>query len=160
MKKLILSLILSISIFSCKKDNTTLPATTTSTSKYSGTAPTYSGCSLSQGYYLAKPRNSWSQSTVTIGGHIYTEAEAKAIWRTSNQGGIPDSKKAFCQLVAIYLSSGTIGSGATVWYDVQVCEDYLESLNKLTPTYLPTGNQSAQVSAGNIGNWINANHCQ
>jgi hypothetical protein len=117
------------------------------------------GCSMSQGYWFASPAAVWPSSGVTVGGHTYTEAEAKAIWNTSNQNGLPDSKKAFTQLVAIKLSSSTIGANASVWSDVSVAENYLSTLNKLTPSYLPTGDTSASSSAGAIGVWINNNHC-
>jgi hypothetical protein len=37
------------------------------------------GCSLSMGYWFAKPNLVWP-GTVTIGGKTYTQAEGKAIW--------------------------------------------------------------------------------
>ncbi|MFM7667367.1 MAG: hypothetical protein ACKO7D_04180 [Bacteroidota bacterium] len=117
------------------------------------------GCSMSKGYWFASPAAVWPSTGVTVGGHNYTEAEAKAIWNTSNQNGLPDSKKAFTQVVAIKLSSATIGSSASVWSEVTVAEAYLSSLNKLSPSYLPTGNSAASNAAGTIGNWINNNHC-
>lgn len=117
------------------------------------------GCSMSQGYWFASPVAVWPSTGVTVGGHTYTEAEAKAIWNTSNQNGLPDSKKAFTQIVAIKLSSSTIGSNASVWSYVTTAEAYLNSLNKLTPSYLPTGNGAAGSAAGSIGTWINNNHC-
>lgn len=117
------------------------------------------GCSMSQGYWFASPAAVWPSAGVTVAGHNYTEAEAKAIWNTSNQNGLPDSKKAFTQVVAIKLSSATIGGNASVWSFVTTAEAYLGTLNKLTPSYLPTGNAAASNAAGNIGNWINTYHC-
>lgn len=117
------------------------------------------GCSMSQGYWFASPAAVWPSTGVTVGGHTYTEAEAKAIWNTSNQNGLADSKKAFTQLVAIKLSVSTIGNNASVWSEVAVAESYLSTLSKLSPSYLPTGNSAASNAAGAIGVWINTNHC-
>jgi hypothetical protein len=125
----------------------------------SGTNQTNQGCSLSQGYWLASPVAEWPANGVTVAGYNYTEAEAKAIWNATNKRGLADSKKAFTQLVAIKLSSATITANATVWANVAIAENYLSTLNKLSPVYLPTGNSSASAAAGAIGNWINANHC-
>lgn len=114
---------------------------------------------MSQGYWFASPAAVWPSTGVTVGGHTYTEAEAKAIWNTSNQNGLADSKKAFTQLVAIKLSASTIGNNASVWSEVAVAESYLSTLSKLSPSYLPTGNSAASNAAGAIGVWINTNHC-
>ncbi len=116
-------------------------------------------CSMSQGYYFAKPNLVW-ETTVKVGGKIYTQEEGKAIWKASNRGGIPDSKAGFTQVVAIKLSSATVHPSASVWADVAIVEAYLSTLNKLSPTYLPTGNTAAKAAAGRIGDWIDANHCQ
>ncbi|MFM6976966.1 MAG: hypothetical protein ACKOW2_09000 [Sphingobacteriaceae bacterium] len=115
-------------------------------------------CSLSQGYYFAKPDLVWA-STVTVGGYTYTQAEGKAIWNTSNKGGIKDSKAGFTQVTAIKLSSATISPSASVWVDVAIVENYLSGLGKLSPTNLPTGNLAAKEAAGRIGNWIDTHHC-
>ena len=120
---------------------------------------TFQGCSMSQGYWFASPVANWPSSGVTVGGYTYSETEAKAIWNTSNNHGLPDSKKAFTQVVAIKLSSATIGANASIWTYVSIAENYLSTLNKLNPNYLPTGNNAASTAAGNIGNWINSNHC-
>lgn len=116
-------------------------------------------CSMSQGYYFAKPNLVWA-STVKVGGKVYTQEEGKAIWKASNRGGIADSKAGFTQVVAIKLSAATVHPSASVWADVAIVEAYLATLNKLTPTYLPTGNAAAKAAAGRIGDWIDANHCQ
>lgn len=115
-------------------------------------------CSLSQGYYFAKPDLVWS-STVTIGGYTYTQAEGKAIWNTSNKGGIRDSKAGFTQVTAIKLSTASISTSASVWADVAIVETYLAGLGKLSPTNLPTGDTAAKEAAGRIGDWIDNNHC-
>lgn len=115
-------------------------------------------CALSQGYYFAKPDLIWTTS-VSIGGYSYTQAEGKAIWNTSNKGGIRDAKAGFLQVAAIKLSSSTISPSATVWADVAIVEAYLSGLGKLSPLNLPSGNASAKAAAGRIGDWIDLNHC-
>jgi hypothetical protein len=120
-------------------------------------------CSLSQGYWFAKPNAVWPNGTVTIGGKTYTQSEGKLIWNTSNSKGLLNAKAAFTQAVAIKLSN--VSPNASVWADVQIIENYLSSLNyKLSPTSIPrnskTGpNAMAGAAAGRIGNWINNNHC-
>jgi hypothetical protein len=125
------------------------------------------GCSLSQGYWLSSPQSAstssavkkWTSAGVTVAGFNYSEAESRAIFQTSNAGGIPDSKAGFNQVVAIKLSGSTVSPTASVWADVAIVENWLSQLSKLSPTYLPTGNQAAKEAAGRIGDWINAHHC-
>ena len=116
-------------------------------------------CSLSQGYYFAKPPYTWPFE-VTVGGHTYNEDEGRAIFNCSNAGGIKDSKKGFTQVAALKLSGAYPTGDALIDADVATVEAYLASLNKLVAcTYLPTGNAAAAAAAGRIGDWINANHC-
>ena len=119
-------------------------------------------CSLSQGYWFAKPQALWPNGTVTLGGKTYTQAEGKAIWNTSNSKGLLNAKAAFTQAAAIKLSK--VSPNAPVWADVQIIENYFASIAKLNPLSLPantrTGaNAAAGAAAGRIGNWINNNHC-
>lgn len=119
-------------------------------------------CSLSQGYWFAKPQAVWPNGTVTLGGKTYTQAEGKAIWNTTNRGGLLNAKAAFTQAAAIKLSK--VKPSAAVWADVQIIENYLATIAKLNPASLPantkTGpNAAAGAAAGRIGNWINSNHC-
>jgi len=119
-------------------------------------------CSLSQGYWFAKPQAVWPAGSVTIGGKTYTQAEGKAIWNTSNSKGLLNAKAAFLQASAIKLSK--VEPTASVWADVQIIENYLANIAKLAPGSIPanskTGpNANAGAAAGRIGNWINANHC-
>ncbi len=119
------------------------------------------GFSYSQGYWFAKPQTIWpGNSTITLGNKIYTQAEGKAIWDASNKKGLADSKAAFTQAAAIKLSAGLglVKPSATVWADVAIVDSYLATLNKLTPTYLPTGNTAAKAAAGRISTWIAAHH--
>jgi hypothetical protein len=120
-------------------------------------------CSLSQGYWFAKPQAVWpNNGTVTLGGKVYTQAEGKAIWNSSNKGGILNAKKAFTQATAIKLSN--VAPSASVWADVAIIDAYFASIPKISATSIPanskTGlNAQAGAAAGRIGNWIDANHC-
>jgi len=117
--------------------------------------------SYSQGFWFAKPQTVWpGDGTVTLGNKVYTQAEGKAIWDASNKKGLADSKAAFTQAAAIKLSAGLglVKPSASVWADVAIVDAYLATLNKLTPTYLPTGNAEAKAAAGRISTWIQANH--
>ena len=125
------------------------------------------GCSFSQGYWFAKPNLVWpdvngaDDGNVTIGGHHYTQAEGKAIWNSSNAGGIADTKKAFLQVAAIKLSADNVLPTASVWADVQLVEDWLSSLPKLTLSNLKNWkNKDVAAAAGRIGNWITLYHCE
>ena len=122
--------------------------------------PCEEGCSFSQGYYFAKPNYVWP-GNVTIGGYVYTQAEGKAIWESSNRGGISDAKKAFLQVAAIKLSGSSVGKCATVWNEVKTAENWLKTLPKLTPDNIKNyRNKSVGEAAGRIGRWIDANHCK
>ncbi|XWW46490.1 carboxypeptidase regulatory-like domain-containing protein [Fibrella sp. USSR17] len=126
------------------------------------TGPCGNGCSMSQGFYFAKPNSPWT--TVTLGGYTYTYNEARAIWSSSNAKGINDTKKAFLQAATIALSAGTISPTASVWTDYNTINTYLTNLGKkITAGDLgPTGSSAskkAATAAGNIGKWIQANHC-
>ncbi len=123
-------------------------------------------CSLSQGYWFAKPGVVWpdvngaTAGEVTIGNQNYTQAEGAAIWGTSNAGGIKHSKKGFLQVATIKLSGGTsLNTPASLWSDVTIVENWLGTLSKLSPANLPTGNTAASAAAGRIGDWIDDNHC-
>jgi hypothetical protein len=125
------------------------------------------GCSFSQGYWFAKPNLVWPDvngadaGNVTIGGHFYTQAEGKAIWNTSNAGGMADTKKAFLQVAAIKLSADNVLPTASVWADVQIIENWLSTLPKLTTSNLKNWkNKDAADAAGRIGNWIQLYHCE
>lgn len=119
-------------------------------------------CSLSQGYWFAKPNAVWPNGTVTLGGKTYTQSEGKAIWNTSNSRGLLNAKAAFTQASAIKLSN--VSPSASVWADVQIIENYFASIAKLNPASLPSNsktgaNAAAGAAAGRIGTWINNNHC-
>lgn len=118
-------------------------------------------CSLSQGYWFAKPNAVWPGSVV-LGGKTYTQSEGKAIWNTSNSKGLLNAKAAFTQASAIKLSN--VSPNASVWADVQIIENYFNTIAKLNPASLPpnakTGlNAQAGAAAGRLGTWIQNNHC-
>ncbi|QNA44355.1 hypothetical protein [Lacibacter sediminis] len=134
------------------------------------------GCSFSQGYWFAKPGVVWPDvngaeaGVVTIGGQFYTEAEGRAIWNTSNAGGISDAKKGFLQVAAILLSDDNVLPAATVWADVTIVQNWLSTKPKLSadgangtlkvqPKSANSTNAAAGSAAGRIGDWINLNHC-
>lgn len=119
-------------------------------------------CSLSQGYWFAKPNAVWPNGNVVLGGKTYTQLEGKAIWNTSNSKGLLNAKAAFTQAAAIKLSN--VSPNASVWADVQIIENYFSSISKLNPASLPSNsktglNAQAGAAAGRIGTWIQKNHC-
>jgi hypothetical protein len=118
-------------------------------------------CSLSQGYWFAKPQSVWGTSgTVNLGGKIYNKAEGVAIWTSSNKGGLLNAKAAFTQAAAIKLSG--VAASASVWADVAIIDGYLATVAKLSPTSLPKDNSmnaAAGAAAGRIGSWIDSHHC-
>lgn len=126
------------------------------------TSPEY--CSLSQGFFFAKPGPTWPVASVLVGGHSYTEAEGRAIWNSSNKGGISHAKSGFHQLATIYLSQLKLGQTFTdpaLEAAVATIETYLAGLPKLTPTNvsLQPSNQDVKNAAGFIGDWVKQNHC-
>jgi hypothetical protein len=118
-------------------------------------------CSLSQGYWFAKPQTIWpNNGTLTLGGKVYTQAEGKAIWNTTNKGGMLNAKQAFTQAAAIKLSG--VVANASVWADVAIIEAYFASIPKISANSIPKNgplNAAAGAAAGRIGTWINENHC-
>jgi hypothetical protein len=133
------------------------------------------GCSYSQGFYLASPVSAYpaypgwggiNDGEVMVGGHIYTEADARAIFRSSNKGGIADAKAAFQQAVAIKLSESFVYSVDVMGWVAQI-DAYLSNYAKLTPNNVSGKNRPGWVwnagiktAAGNIGAWIDEHHCE
>jgi len=123
-------------------------------------------CTLSQGYFFAKPGPTWpAPGTVTVGGHTYTEAEGRAIWNSSNKGGKSAAKAGFHQVAAVYLSQRLPNispfTDAELLANVKIVEDYLKELPKLTPINVGSfRDQSVKEAAGFIGDWIEKNHCK
>jgi hypothetical protein len=124
-------------------------------------------CSYSQGYWFSKPNLNWP-GNLQIGEHTYTQEEGKAIFNSSNSGGMTDSKKAFTQLAAIRLSAalGLLDEdNLEIAGAIADIECFLNNLpNKLSPAYLPNqtgtcGTVKAKNAAETLSDWINANHC-
>jgi hypothetical protein len=118
-------------------------------------------CSLSQGYWFAKPGVAWPFA-LEVGGHSYSRNDGLAIWKSLNKKGVSDAKKGFLQVAAIKLSGGTaINTPTALWNDVLIIEAFLETLNtKLTAQNVSLYNyKPAGQAAGRIGDWIDANHC-
>ena len=117
-------------------------------------------CSLSQGYWFAKPQSTWGAG-VTFGAFTYSKADGVAIWNSSNKGGLPNAKAAFTQASAIKLSN--VAATAAVWADVAIIDAYFATLpTKMTASNIPknnAANAAAGAAAGRIGQWIDANHC-
>jgi hypothetical protein len=124
-------------------------------------------CSYSQGYYFGSPHIWPAPGSVAVGGFIYTEAEGRAIWACSNQGGIPDSKKGFTQVAALLLSNAYPTGNAGIDADVMTIQNWLATKGKLVACSNLPNQTSAEIllygnaadAAGRIGQWINANHC-
>jgi hypothetical protein len=118
-------------------------------------------CGLSQGYWFAKKGVTWTES-LSIGGYVYTQAQGKAIWNSSNKGGITDAKKAFTQLSALKLSAAKQGLPipAELQGYVNTINAFLTGKAKVTGNNITVKNAAVSAAANAISNWINENHCQ
>lgn len=126
-------------------------------------------CSYSQGYWFANNTNHPSgvhpwPTTLTIGGHIYTNAEGLAIWNASTTG-TKDAERAFTQLAAVMLSG--VSNEPAISSAVQIIQNWLTNYGgKLTPTNLRNQTAAeitlygdAKAAASAISEWINTHHC-
>jgi hypothetical protein len=119
------------------------------------------GCSMSQGYFFAKPRTPWpttnttinvngspvtvvSPAGVTVGGRTYSQADLSAIFKMSCNTG---SKLGLQQVATIYLSIAKEGGLTAVPAEIQdyvnTIETHLSSLTKK----LGTSNTTTTISA-------------
>jgi hypothetical protein len=126
-------------------------------------------CSLSQGYWFAKPGVAWPDANglgtpkdLTIGGFHYDRNDGLKIWNSSNRGGIRDAKKAFLQLSALYLSmaeKGVTSVPTTLVYYVDHINNN-ELMNRDLTKNIPTRKDwNLSIAADEISKWIDANHC-
>jgi len=124
-------------------------------------------CSLSQGYWFAKPHVGWNPK-LELGGYQYSKSDGSSIWKAPNKGGIPTAKKAFTQYAAIMLSAekyGTIGDIPSEVQDaLDVIEAYFDGKPKLTSsnynkTNIFPNDAAVKEAAGFIGDWIDEHHC-
>lgn len=130
------------------------------------------GCSYSLGFYMASPVSlspafpGWgglNGGNVTVGGRVYSQATARAIFASKNgKTGMTPAKLSFLQVAAIRLSEEFIDPSASVWADVVFCDAYLSTLPVLTPTNINSFGKvpkDVQAAAGRIGQWIDSHHC-
>jgi len=138
-----------------------------------GTTPPPAGlCSLSQGYFFAKPGDTWTDTngvkhTVTFGANTYSQEEAKAIWESSNKGGKLDVKAAFLQATTIKLNFDL--KGETIPAELEaalvVIDNYFTNVYtaKLTPTNIPLNSNATaalKTAANVLSKYITDNHCE
>jgi hypothetical protein len=124
-------------------------------------------CSLSQGYWFAKPKVAWNP-VLSLGGKTYTKTEGTNIWNTSNKGGISTAKQGFTQYAAIMLSAKLYGTEGDIPAELQaklnVINSYFASKVKMTTSNYNkapfTEDAAVKAAAGYIGNWIDENHCE
>jgi len=145
------------------------------TSQVKGTScdtPSSGQCSLSQGYFFAKPGDTWAGKTVSFGTtaeaiaiHTYTQQEGQDIWKTSNKGGKLDVKAAFLQAATIKLNFAIKGENIPSELEsaISIIDNYFNSLTtKLSPTTLPANSsETAAVKTASdvLSKYITDNHC-
>jgi hypothetical protein len=118
-------------------------------------------CGYSAWYWFVDQTTPWPKSSLNIGGYIYSKADCYSIVHAeTGYNNIPDAKKCFTQICAAKLSAANIAQNSPIWGDVDICEDYLQSLGqKLNENYLPTGDENALAAAERIELWLKANPC-
>lgn len=118
-------------------------------------------CGYPSWYWFVDFTTPWPKNSLTIGGQTYTKQECYDITHApTDYNNTPDAKKCFIQVCSAKLSAGHVSPNAPIWADVQICENYLSSLGeKLSPDFLPTGDENAFAAADRIELWIKANPC-
>jgi hypothetical protein len=119
-------------------------------------------CGYPAWYWFGDITMVWPQNNITIGNQTYTKAECYSIIQADplEYFNIPDAKKCFIQICSFRLSQNSISPQLPIWNDLVICENYLNSLGqKLSPTFLPTGNENALAAAERIELWLKANPC-
>jgi hypothetical protein len=127
---------------------------------------TDNGCSMSQGFYFSKPNVVWPTATVTIGGTTATKAQGQLLQDTY-PGGSNVYTAAFYQASAIELSKAAKVYDPLSLRNVNTQVDeikYLLSGIDLVTSVPAQGTDVAKETmlrqlAGEIGNWIDDNHC-
>jgi hypothetical protein len=123
-------------------------------------------CSLSQGYWFAKPGVDWGTG-VSLGVHTYSRADGLNIWNIKGRNASRDAKHAFTQYAAIMLSLQAQELDKSDITDPKLLDalNYIETYF-LTKSKLTSGNitkfpndRKLRQASGFIGNWIDANHC-
>ncbi len=123
-------------------------------------ADCYQGCAYPFLYWYYEVNASNLPPSITLGEHVYTPGELYSISQYADIQNATDSKNCLIQIATIKLSETHIPSNSGVWNDVSICQNYLNTFGqKLSPTYLPTGNSNARQAADRIANWIRNNNC-
>lgn len=117
-------------------------------------------CSYSRGYWFntgsGQSTHTWP-GAITVGGYSYDEATGRAAF-----AALPNNnplKQYFAQVGAILLSSYNTGVPAAVQADVDAINNYLSTLGAPLSASSTGSDAAANTAAGNISNWIDANHC-
>jgi hypothetical protein len=106
------------------------------------------GCSMSQGYYFASPVSAgWGSATV--GTVTISESEARSRFTKKSK---TNAERAFFQAATIKLSSATVSPTASVWALVSQIDGMLVNLT--------SSDKELGRLAGEIGKWVDANHCE
>lgn len=118
-------------------------------------------CGYSAWYWFLDQTTPWPKNNLNIGGYVYSKSDCYSIAHAqTDYNTTPDAKKCFTQVCAAKLSSENISQNLPIWQDVEICEDYLQSIGqKLNENYLPTGNENALAAAERIELWLKANPC-
>jgi len=102
----------------------------------------------------------WTDESVMVGGHSYTEAEARAIANAPDVNGVcPDSKYALMRVATLKLSHTDWESSPTLNVNVTTLENYLSTCGKISPSHMPTGNAAARTAAVIVNTWIDDHNC-
>ncbi len=124
-------------------------------------------CSLSQGYWFAKPGTTWPDANganvgeVTIGSSDYTQADGAEVWDSPNAGGIADLKKGFLQFAAIKLSQTMNLAPLPTDLATQMAIINDNWGTHTVAEIIDNENEAEAIAdaGGWIGDWIDENHC-
>lgn len=123
-------------------------------------ASDYLGCGFTIGYWFVERNNELLPEYISVGNYNYTPAEIFEIWYTAGLNNNADARLCFVQVATIKLNKATIPDESGIWGKVEICEEYLRTIEaKLSMNYLPTGNQEARDAANIIKNWVENHKC-
>jgi hypothetical protein len=105
-------------------------------------------CAYSQGYWFAKPDVVWPYDVV-VGGWTFTKEQGKKLFWPANT----NTKRAFTQYAAIYLSGTTVSLFPELQANMMLIEDYFAN------DYPALASKLVNRAAGFIGDWIDQNQC-
>jgi len=114
------------------------------------------GCATPTDVWFTTQSEAWFD--VTIGDYVYFNSEATSLY---NYDGAPNGRDIFLAALTIRLSAGTILPNATVWADLVILENWLNSQGKLNLDMLPSTDSAAVLAAlARTEAWISNNTCQ